>query len=73
MADMYNSNGIVDKTLYKYVAAPSDIDNFDVFYQRIVPQLAVTLTVMRTISIIGLRPLRLKTGTSFLRHLIIMI
>ena len=39
MADMYNNNGIVDKTLYKYVAAPSDIDNFDVFYQRIVPQL----------------------------------
>ncbi|NLN22595.1 MAG: hypothetical protein GX164_00880, partial [Clostridiales bacterium] len=37
--DMYNNNGIVDKTLYKYVAAPSDIDNFDVFYQRIVPKL----------------------------------
>lgn len=39
MKDMYNNNGIVDKTLYKYVAAPSDIDNFDVFYQRIVPKL----------------------------------
>lgn len=38
-ADMYNNNGIVDKTLYKYVAWTSDITDVDVFYQRIVPKL----------------------------------
>jgi hypothetical protein len=37
--DMYNNNGIVDKTLYKYVAWTSDITDVDVFYQRIVPKL----------------------------------
>ena len=36
---MYNNNGIVDKTLYKYVAWTSDITDVDVFYQRIVPKL----------------------------------
>jgi hypothetical protein len=39
MADMYNRNGIVDKTVYKYVAWTSDITDVDVFYQRIVPKL----------------------------------
>ncbi|MGI6195367.1 MAG: hypothetical protein ACOYIJ_08430, partial [Eubacteriales bacterium] len=39
MADMYNSNGIVDKRVYKYVAWTSDITDVDVFYQRIVPKL----------------------------------
>ena len=39
IADMYNNNGIVDKTLYKYVAWTSDITDVDVFYQRIVPKL----------------------------------
>ena len=39
IADMFNSNGIVDKTLYKYVAWTSDITDVDVFYQRIVPKL----------------------------------
>jgi hypothetical protein len=39
MYDMYNRNGIVDKTVYKYVAWTSDITDVDVFYQRIVPKL----------------------------------